>query len=85
MTLFLKQNKTEIAVDSLERPPVRSLLELGGSVGGAHIHGLATAKPFKNTQLGSCEFGPLGLDSGSKGLKRKEQQMKESPQHNVTP
>ncbi|XP_052593475.1 pre-B-cell leukemia transcription factor 1 isoform X4 [Peromyscus californicus insignis] len=64
MTLFLKQNKTEIAVDSLEQPPIRSLLELGGSVGGAHIHGLATAKPFKNIQLRSCEFGPLELDSG---------------------
>lgn len=48
MTLLLEQNWTEIAVDSLERPPTGSLSELGGSIGDASLQGLATAKPFIN-------------------------------------
>lgn len=46
MTLFLEQNRTEIFVGRVEQPPIRSLLEQGGSVGGAHVHGWATPEAF---------------------------------------
>lgn len=76
MTLLLEQNWTEIAVDSLERPPTGSLSELGGSIGDASLQGLATAKPFINfcfflkRHLRSGEFGPFRLHARENGLRR---------------